>query len=205
VPAELNARFLDPDLDVERFVELFEGESREIAVHRDAIVAVIDLAPGASVADIGAGTGLFLEPFAAAVGPGGLVYAVDISPGFVEHMLARAEAAGLTQVRPVLCTERSVELHPGSVDVAFVCDTYHHFSHPADTLASIRRALRPHGLLVVVDFERDPATSREWVLDHVRAGSAETIREIEAAGFRLLDRPTPPGLTENYVLRFRRD
>ncbi|MHC5210815.1 MAG: class I SAM-dependent methyltransferase [Planctomycetota bacterium] len=204
VPHELNERFLDPDLDVEQFVERFEGESREVAVHREAIAATLGLSPGQRVADVGAGTGLFLEPLARAVGPEGTVYAVDISSGFVDHMRARAEAAGLTQVRPVLCTERSVELAQASVDAVFVCDTYHHFGHPADTLASIRRALRPDGLLVIVDFERDPETSRAWILEHVRGGAEETIREIEAAGFRLVDRPTPPGLEETYVLRFRR-
>jgi ubiquinone/menaquinone biosynthesis C-methylase UbiE len=130
---------------------------------------------------------------------------VDIAPGFVEHMRTRAEAQGWTQVRPVLCTETSVELPERSVDAVFVCDTYHHFGYPEQTLASIRRALRPEGLLVIVDFERDPLTSRDWVLEHVRAGSQETIREVQAAGFRLLDRPTPPGLQETYVLRFRRD
>jgi SAM-dependent methyltransferase len=204
VPPELNERFLAEDLDVGEFVGIFEGESREVAVHREAIAATLGLRAGQAVADVGAGTGLFLEPLARAVGPGGTVYAVDIAPGFVEHMRERAAAAGLAQVRPVLCTERSVELPDASVDAVFVCDTYHHFGWPADTLASIRRALRPDGLLVIVDFERDPATSRPWVLDHVRLGADGVVREVQAAGFRLLDRPTPESLEETYVLRFRR-
>jgi len=200
---DLNERFRGEDVDVEQYVDLFESESREIAACRPAIAATLQLRPGMAVADVGTGTGLYLQPLAEAVGAQGTVWAVDISEAFVEHVRARAAAEGWSQVRPVLCSDDSVELPPESVDVAFVCDTYHHFEHPQATLASIRRALRPGGRLVVVDFVREPG-SREWVLDHVRAGEEQTRAEIEAAGFRFEDRPDVPGLTENYVLRFRR-
>ena len=56
----------------------------------------------------------------------------------------------------VLGGERSVELPEASVDLAFVCDTYHHFEYPRSTLASLHTAIRPGGALVVVDFEREP-------------------------------------------------
>jgi SAM-dependent methyltransferase len=133
-----------------------------------------------------------------------VVYAVDIAPAFIEHVRQRAAAAGLSQVRPVLCDDRSTGLPRGSVDVAFVCDTYHHFEHPADTLASVHDALRPGGRLIVVDFEREPGTSRDWVLEHVRAGRADTIAEIEGAGFRFVRELPVEGLDENYVVEFAR-
>src|SRR5690606_28394541 len=95
-------------------------------------------------------------------------------------------------------------LPKASIDVIFVCDTYHHFSHPESTLASLHRALRPGGRLVVVDFERIPGVSREWLLDHVRAGKEVFRAEIEAAGF-VLDREVEiAGLEENYCLTFTR-
>src|SRR5262245_51202524 len=87
---ELNREFRKPDADVAHYVELFEGESREIAVRREAIVAALGLQPGEAVADLGAGTGLFEEPLALAVGTTGVVYAVDIAPAFVEHVRQRA-------------------------------------------------------------------------------------------------------------------
>jgi len=200
----INDNFLAPDLDVEHYVETFEGESREIAAARDAIVAAIGLRPGDDVADVGSGTGLFLAPISRAVGPDGVVYALDIAAPFVEHMEQRARDEGLANVRPRLCAEDSVLLPRGSIDVAFVCDTYHHFEFPHSTLASLHEALRPGGRLVIVDFERIPGTSREWVLDHVRAGKAEVVAEIEAGGFELQDEPEVPGLSENYLVRFRR-
>ncbi|MBW2415803.1 MAG: methyltransferase domain-containing protein [Deltaproteobacteria bacterium] len=200
----LNETYLSPDLDVERYVGIFEGESREISTEREQITRALELKPGMSVADVGAGTGLFLEGFSRAVGADGRVYAVDISPRFLEHLEARARREGLTQVRVVRGDERSTSLEPASVDLAFVCDTYHHFEYPRAMLASLWQAIRPGGTLVVVDFERVPGKSRDWVVKHVRAARDEVQREIEAAGFSALDTPPVAGLTENYLLRFRR-
>jgi ubiquinone/menaquinone biosynthesis C-methylase UbiE len=199
---EINADFRKPDMDVASWVQRFEAESREIAAHRDDIAAVLALKPGEAVADIGAGTGLFEEPFTHAVGAKGTVYAVDISPAFLDHLRQRAKDASWTQVQVVACDDRSTKLAPASVDAAFICDTYHHFEHPADTLASLLRAIKPGGRLVVVDFEREPGQSRDWVLDHVRCGKAQVKAEIEQAGFRFTREATVPGLTENYVIEF---
>jgi SAM-dependent methyltransferase len=203
-PGALNQRFLDPALDVGHYVEVFEGESREIAAHREAIAGELGLGAGMAVADVGAGTGLFLPLFDRAVGASGAVYAVEISPRFLDHLRERAEREGLASVRVVEGTERSVELLPGSLDLAFVCDTYHHFDHPKDMLASLRWALRPGGRLVVVEFERVPGRSPDWILEHVRAGKEEFRREIEAEGFELAREIRVEGLRENYVLEFRR-
>lgn len=200
----INESFLAPDLKVDSFIQRFEGESREIARSMGAIAACCGLSPGVALADVGAGTGLFEPLFDQAVGPYGKVYAVDLSEAFLGHLVARAAEEGWRNVEVIACTERSVELPRRSVDVVFVCDTYHHFEYPESTLASIRAALKPGGLLVVVDFERIEGVSSEWILGHVRAGKEEFRAEIEAAGFRFLDEPEVPGLAENYLLRFRR-
>lgn len=200
---DLNASFLADDLAVDEWVARFEVESREIAARRDAIVAALGLAPGDEVADVGAGTGLFVAPLAAAVGGEGTCYAVEISPAFVEHLRERARSESLSNVEVVECTEKDCGLPPRSVDAVFVCDTYHHFTYPLTTLASLRRALRPGGHLFVVDFERIPGVSREWVLDHVRAGKEVFTAEIETAGF-VLEEELDVGLGENYLLRFGR-
>jgi predicted methyltransferase len=71
-------------------------------------------------------------------------------------------------------------------------------------LRSIRFALRPNGRFIVVDFERIPGQSREWVLGHVRADKKTVRKEIEQAGFVFDGEPSISELTENYVLRFRR-
>lgn len=199
----INDEFLSPELDVGRFVGIFEGESREIARQRDEIVRALGLRGGEELADVGAGTGLFLEAFATAVGAEGRVFAVDLSPRFLDFLRERVRLGDLANVEVVACSERSVELPVGAIDVAFLCDTYHHFEYPEDSLASIHRALRARGALVVVDFERVPGLSRPWILEHVRAGKEAVSAEIQAAGFEL-EAELPAGLAENYMLRFRK-
>lgn len=198
----INKEYLSPDLEVAQWVERFEREGREIYENREAIVAAAHITRGMAVADIGAGTGLFTPMLAEATGPRGQVYAVDIVPKFLDHIAHRARAAGIVNVRPVLATERSANLPPNSIDLAFLCDVYHHFEYPRSSLASIRRALRPNGEILLVEFKRIPGVSSDWTLNHVRAGQEEFTREIEAAGFKKVEEIDL--LKDNYVLRFRK-
>jgi SAM-dependent methyltransferase len=200
----INQDFLDPALDIGKYEQRFEGESREVFAQRARIASLLQLQPGMAVADVGAGTGLYTMLFAPKVGSEGRVYGVDIAPKFIEHIRTTAATRELPQVQAQLCSERSVELPPACVDLVFVCDTYHHFEYPQPTLASIHSALRPGGELVILDFIREPGISREWILDHVRAGEAVVRQEVEAAGFRFVRREETPFLRENYVLRFRK-
>lgn len=204
MPSGINDTFLSDDLDVEHWVERFEGESREVYVEREAIADALDLSAGDRIADIGAGTGFFTALFAERVDSDGRVYAVEVSPKFLEHLRARAAGEGMENVRVVEGTQNSVELPPDSVDIAFVCDVYHHFESPDDSLASLRRAIRPGGSLVIIEFERIPGESPDWLLEHVRAGREVFTAEIQAAGFTLVEEIELDGLKDNYILRFER-
>lgn len=201
----INDNFLDPNLDPDEWLQRFEVESREVFAARDEVMAALALEPGMHVADVGAGTGFYAATFAATVGPHGWVYAVDIAPKFIEHIAKKSREQQITNLSTVLCQPDSVALPPASVDLVFTSDTYHHFEYPQLTLRSIRRALKPGGRLVIVDFERIPGVSREWTLEHVRAGK-ETVRaEIEEAGFRFEREVDVKGFQENYLIIFRRD
>jgi ubiquinone/menaquinone biosynthesis C-methylase UbiE len=196
----INRPYLNPDYKT--WVKRFESPGREIYDRREAIVQASGVGPGMRVADIGAGTGLFTLLFAKAVGPSGQIVAVDISETFLDAIQARAQHEKLANVSTQLSTQTEARLAPGSVHLVFLCDTYHHFEHPAVMLDSIHRALKPGGTLVVIDFERIEGKSSAWVLDHVRAGKEAVIREIEAAGFKLL--ADEPLLKENFFLRFEK-
>jgi len=154
------------------------------------------------VADVGAGTGLFTLLFAQAVQPGGRVYAVDISQAFIEHIRQSAKARGLDNVTAVLTDGTDTNLPDASVDLVYMSDTYHHFEHPGETLRSIRKALRPGGRMVVIDFERIPGVTSPQRIQHVRADKQTAIREIEAAGFRLIEEKKL--MRENYFVVFQR-
>ena len=201
VRPDINAPFQDPDL--KKYLGTFEGESREVFANRDKIVAACKFRPGMAVADVGAGTGLFTRLIAREVGPEGKVFAVDIARTFLDHVGKTAREQGLKNVELVQATQFSTELPAGSVDAVFVCDTYHHFEYPYRTLASIHRALRPGGQLIVIDFKRVPGVSTEWILGHVRAGQEVFTREIESSGFRQVEE-VGNLLKENYMLRFEK-
>ena len=159
-----------------------------------------------AVADVGSGTGLYTLDLARAVGPDGPVYAVDIIPHFLRHVGKQAARAGLANVTLVQSTTDALNLPPGSVDLVFLCDVYHHLERPAATLAAIRAALRPGGALILIDLAREPGKSPRWILDHVRADRSQVLAELAAAGFTLVaDRTDALGLRDNYLLHLRPD
>jgi ubiquinone/menaquinone biosynthesis C-methylase UbiE len=196
----INKPYENPDINDS--VKRFESESREVFSKRKEVVAACKLKPGMVVADVGAGTGLFTRLFAAEVGPQGRVYAVDIARKFIEHVEKTSKEAGLKNVTGIVCTPTSAELPASSVDLVFLCDSYHHFEYPQKTLASIHRALRPGGRLILIDFRRIEGKSPDWLLKHVRAGQEVFTKEIEAAGFKVLDHAD--FLKDNYLVRFEK-
>lgn len=200
----INENFLNPDLVIEDWLGRFEVESREVYHCQKEIIEQLKIEKGMAVADIGAGTGLYMEPFAERVGPEGKVFSVDLAPAFLKHLRTRAEKRELKQVTVVECAEDSVKLPQNSVDLAFICDTYHHFEYPKSTLASLLKAMKPGGRVALIDFERIPGVSREWLLNHVRAGKEVFVSEIEAAGFKKEKELTLAGLKENYFVIFRK-
>ena len=201
----INQNFLDPDLKVDEWLQKFEVESREVFHHRKELLAACGVKPGMTVADIGAGTGLYTRMFAGAVGEKGWVFAVEINPKFIGHIQARAKQEGQGNITGVLCPEDSVSLPPESVDLAFICDVYHHFEYPKSTMASLARAMKPGASLVVVDFERIEGVSSDWIMGHVRAGKEVFRKEIEYAGLTFVEEVEIDGVVENYVLKFRKE
>jgi len=195
----INDTFRDPD--PKQFTERFEIESREVFAKRKEILAAMKLKPSDVVADIGAGTGLFTRLFAAQCGTEGRVIAVDIAQKFLDHIEVTCRDQNLRNVETLLCKEDSTELPEGSVDVAFICDTYHHFEFPQKTMTSLRKALKPGGRVVVVDFRRIEGESTDWTMSHVRAGQEVFEAEIIGAGFRKTGE-IKELLKENYMIVF---
>jgi predicted methyltransferase len=191
------------DAEFEHWVSVFERPGREVYDRRHDIVNALRLKPGMAVADIGAGTGFYTHLFAKQVGNSGQIYAVDISENFVQNILRAAKAQGLDNVKGIVNNQQNTKLPTNSVDLAFICDTYHHFEYPQTILASIHQALRPGGQLIIIDFRKQHGVSSGWVMSHVRANEATVIREVESAGFRLTEKSQL--LHENYFLKFTKN
>jgi len=171
------------------FLEKFEVESREIFAKRNEIVSAAKIKPGSIIADVGAGTGLFTRLLAKATGPKGKVIAVDIAQSFLDHIDATCKIEKLDNVSFQLCNQESCLLAPNTLDVAFVCDTYHHFEFPFRTATSIYKALKPEGKLILIDLHRTSGVSSEWAMKHVRADLCGSRAEGTDAGrYHSLDR-----------------
>lgn len=196
----INDSYLNPALKPQEWVERFEREGREVFDQRMELVEAVNITKGATVADIGSGTGLFTPLLAKATGTGGKVYAVDIVPAFLARIRQQAELKNIVNIKTVLCTERSTRLYPNTVDFAFICDVYHHFQYPQNTLASLHQALKAGGEVFLIDFKRIEGVSSDFAMNHVRASQEEVTAEMEAAGFVLVEELDL--LEDNYVLRF---
>lgn len=199
----INNSYLKDDLVVEAWIERLEAEGREVFDNRGAIIGALGLQEGMDIVDVGAGTGAHLPFMAKKVGPGGKVFAVDIVPKFLKHIDAQISKNRWKNIQTVQCTERSIELPPNSVDLAFICNVYHHFEYPMDSLASIHKALRRRGQIALIDFKRIEGESSDWILGHMRAGQEVFEKEIESAGFTKLGQVRGL-LKDNYMVFFEK-
>jgi predicted methyltransferase len=197
----INKTYQPPD--IADSIERLESNGRDVFDHRNEIVAALGLTSGMTVADVGAGTGLFTRLFSPLVGPTGKVYAVDIAKEFIDHIKTLAHEQKMDNIVGVVCKQDSVELPPASVDLVFICDTYHHFEFPQKTMHSIYEALKPNGQVVLIDYHRIQGVSADWIMGHVRAGQEVFTQEIVDAGFKQIEEKQDL-LKESYFVRFEK-
>ncbi|KAF4691941.1 hypothetical protein FOZ60_014428 [Perkinsus olseni] len=111
----------------------------------------------------------------------------------------------LTRTEEDLCLPAETD---GSVDLAVLCDVYHHLTYPKTIIQQLRKALKDTGRLVLVDFWRDPNKStredKTWVIEHLRADKDVFVEEIRSEGFDVVAEPEIEGLIENYVVIFKK-
>lgn len=191
------------DAEYQQWISTFERAGREVYDRRQDVVQALQLKPDMDIADVGAGTGFYSLLFGRQVGNSGNVFAVDVTTDFVRNIKRRTVENELNNIHTVLSKQKDTRLDSGSIDMAFVCNTYHHFEYPESMLKSIHRALRSGGSLIIIDYRKQAGTSSSWVMSHVRSDKQSVIREIERAGFKFdseLDI-----LKENYFLRFVRN
>ena len=139
----------------DEWVRLFDDPARDAWQKPAGVIAAMKIAPGMTVADLGAGTGYFLPHLSRAVGPAGVVLALDVEADMVRHMTERAAREKLANVKPQQVPFDDPGLAPGSVDRILIVDTWHHIPDRPRYAAKLEAALRPGGAVVIVDFTRD--------------------------------------------------
>ena len=176
-------RFEDPEYWAQRF----DHPERDAWQKPAEVIALMALAEGAAVADIGAGTGYFLPHLSKAVGANGKVWGLDIEPNLVAYMTERAAKAGLTNVEAKQVAADDPQLPADALDAVLIVDTWHHIAGRAAYAKKILAGLKPGGALYVVDFTMDspsgpPAKHRippEVVVETLRSAGfeAEVMQE----------------------------
>ena len=117
-----------------------------------ALVTLLELKPGMTVADVGAGFGAWTVQFAKALGPTGRVYANDIGAAQLGALREQVARDGLTTVTVVEGAVASANLPEACCDAILVRDAYHHFAQATDMVKSLAAALKPGGRLAIIDF-----------------------------------------------------
>jgi precorrin-6B methylase 2/mono/diheme cytochrome c family protein len=174
-PATENAPFFNrPERDKEERPEL--------------LMSALQIQRGATVADIGSGTGYFTWRLAEAVGPKGKVYAVDVQQSMLDLTRTAVSEHKLANVEYVLATDTSPRLPERSVDLVFIAYAYHEFGDPGAMMTAIRRVLKPGGRVLILEYAKESNIAPAAPLH--KMSFVEIRREIEPMGFvvdQLLD------------------
>ncbi|MCX2741724.1 class I SAM-dependent methyltransferase [Pontibacter anaerobius] len=159
-----------------------ERESREEQDKASVAIENMGLRPNSVVADIGAGVGYYTFRIAPKM-PNGKVYAIDVQDEFVAALKERAAERGLTNVEVVKGGSQSINLPENLLDLAFMVDVYHELEYPKEMLQDIHRALKPDGILLLLEYR---AEDPDVQVKELHKMSVEQItKELGANGFEL--------------------
>lgn len=168
-----------PPASAEEYARVLEDPARDEWQNPQAVIQALLLRPGEAIADIGAGSGYFARRFARL---GGKVYAVDIDEGLLAILRKNAPANLVT----ILAAPDDPNLPEKSVDTIFFCDVLHHIENRAAYLPKLRKALKPGGRVVDIDFYKRPLPLGPP--ESMKLSEEQVIAEFAAAGFRLTKR-----------------
>lgn len=183
--------------DTPHWVQVFESPQRAKWQKPDEVVRALDLKPGQTVVDIGAGTGYFTRRFARAVAPSGQAIGLEIEPGMTAYMNADAAKLKLPNYQARTVKADDPELEPHCADLVFFCDVLHHVSNRVAYLEKLVRALKPGGRVAVIDFKSDSPIGPPKAM---RIARDRMIAIFKDAGYRLVREHN--FLPDQYFLEF---
>lgn len=166
------------------YIDLLERPNREDVQRSPQILKALALKPGERVADIGSGSGYFTFQVANAVGPTGVVQALDIAPEMLEYLDLRVKARKATNITLRRVASDDPQLAPGSVDTVLMIDTIHYVKDRTAYARKLLPGLAPGGRLVIIDYLPKPMSERPWGPPPEQQFPREQLdKEMAAAGF----------------------
>jgi predicted methyltransferase len=136
-------------------------EHRDTWQHPAEVLDALHIAPGSTVADIGAGEGYFTDRLAGRVGENGKVYAVDIDPGALRNLRELKAREHLQQVEVIAGAEDDPHLPANSLDAILIVNAYHEFRQHDAMLHAIAGALKPGAYLGIIEKADSGTEARE--------------------------------------------
>ena len=182
-----------PPRSAEEYIRVLNDPKRDAWQKPHEVVQALSLRPDEVIADIGAGSGYFARRLARHAGK---VYAVDID----ERLLKAADEGAPTNLETVLAAPNDPRLPPASVDTIFFCNSLHHIANRASYYPKLKRALKPGGRLVVIDFHKRPLPVGPP--ESMKISEADVVAELASAGFQKTKQFD--FLPYQYFLEFRR-
>ena len=159
-----------------------ERTERETEEQPELVIDALEIKPGQTIADLGAGSGYYSFRIAPLVGPTGKVLAIDIEPAMLDAIAQRARREHVENVATVRSSAQDPNLAPGSVDLLFMVDVYHELEYPYEVLTKVRTALKPRGRVALVEYR---AEDPDVLIKPLHKMSERQVRrEMQAAGFK---------------------
>ncbi|PYU95084.1 MAG: SAM-dependent methyltransferase [Acidobacteria bacterium] len=166
------------------------GQERDAWQRPEEVMDALGIKPGSVVADVGCGAGYFTFHLAERVGPKGKVYAEDIREDRLAGIRKRAQKEGVTNIETVSGAEDDPRLPLASVDVVMIVDAFHEMRHYDAMLEAVFRALKPGGLLALIDGAAEPGRPRDEYYERHRMPEQTEREDAERNGFRFVrDQP----------------
>ncbi len=158
--------------------------SRESEERCSMLLPNIGLKPGMTVCDMGVGNGFYALKIAELIGDSGQVIGVDVQVEMLEKLVARMNENDVANITPVLGSYHDPHLEENTIDFVLMVDVYHEFSHPELMLNAIRRAMKPDGIICLVEYRtEDPKVPIKRL--H-KMSKTQIKKEYEPNGFKLV-------------------
>ena len=159
-----------------------ERSEREEEENTSKLLKNMNIQPGDTIADIGAGSGYHVFKMAAMVGDG-QIYAVDIQPEMLAAMEVKKKEGDSKNVILVQGSEETVNLPANSVDKVLLVDVYHEFNYPLEMIQSIKNAMRADAELYLIEYRGEDASVP--IKELHKMTEAQAVKEMKAAGLKL--------------------
>lgn len=172
--------------NVMEYLDRLDDPERDQYQKPAQVVDALGLTPGMHVADLGAGSGYFTRRFVEAVGETGKVYVIDVEPEalkYVEHRLVQMHRPFKAEF--ILARPDNPKIPVESVDLIFICNTYHHLEDRTEYFRNLKSSLRPGGRIAIVDFYHDDRSGELGFPKRHLVAKEKVVEEMREAGYRL--------------------